>query len=365
VTALAPAGASSPARETRARIRRERPWALIILLAVLATLPFLVTPYYLGVVVLGAIYAIAVLGLYFIMGLTGQLSLAQGAFFGLGAYASAVVSTKLDWPFWPSMGAALVAGVLVGVVLGYPVLRLTGHYLALATIGLAIIATIVFQQWTPVTGGPNGISGIKPPTIGSLVLSQNFYYFYLVWVLLVVLAAIAWVIKRSRVGRAFLAIREDQLAAAATGINTLNFKVLAFTLSTTYGALSGALYAHGLTHYISPDTFVFDLSITMLVMLLLGGQATVPGSILGAVLVTALPEGLRFLGQWYLVVYGVAVVLLVIFLPEGIWGWAQSTADWRRSGRRGDRGPVPMDDRPGDPSPAERGSDPTVEGRPV
>ena len=365
MTALAPAGASSPTRESRARIPRDRPWALIILLAVLATLPFLVTPYYLGVVVLGAIYAIAVLGLYFIMGLTGQLSLAQGAFFGIGAYAAAVVSTKLDWPFWPSMGAALIAGVLVGVVLGYPVLRLTGHYLALATIGLAIIATIVFQQWTPVTGGPNGISGIKPPTIGSLVLSQNFYYVYLVWVFLVVLAVIAWVIKGSRVGRAFLAIREDQLAAAATGINTLNFKVLAFTLSTTYGAISGALYAHGLTHYISPDTFVFDLSVTMLVMLLLGGQATVPGSILGAVLVTALPEGLRFLGQWYLVVYGVAVVLLVIFLPEGIWGWAQSAADWRRSNRRRDRGPVPMNDRPGDPSPAERGSDPTVEGRPV
>jgi branched-chain amino acid transport system permease protein len=338
---------------------------LIVLLAALATLPFLVTPYYLGVVVLGVIYAIAVLGLYFIMGLTGQLSLAQGAFFGLGAYASAVVSTKLNWPFWPSMGAALVAGVLVGVVLGYPVLRLTGHYLALATIGLAIIAVIVFQQWKPVTGGPNGVSGVKPPTIGSLVLSQNFYYFYLVWLFLIVLAAIAWVVKRSRVGRAFLAIREDQLAAAATGINTLNFKVLAFTLSTTYGALSGALYAHGLTHYISPDNFVFDLSVTMLVMLLLGGQATVPGSILGAMVVTALPEGLRFLGQWYLVVYGVAVVLLVIFLPEGIWGWAQAAADRRRPGRRRERAPVPMNDRPGNPSPAERGSDPTVEGRPV
>jgi len=364
VTALASTGASAPPRESRARIPRDRPWALIVLLAILASLPFLVTSFYLGVVVLGAIYAIAVLGLYFIMGLTGQLSLAQGAFFGIGAYASAIVSTKFDWPFWPSMAAAIAAGLVVGVVLGYPVLRLTGHYLALATIGLAIIAVIVFQQWEPVTGGPNGVAGVKPPTIGSFILSQNFYYFYLVWIFLVVLAAIAWITKRSRVGRAFLAIREDQLAAAATGINTLNFKVLAFTLSTVYGAIAGALYAHGLTHYISPDNFVFDLSVSMLVMLLLGGQATVPGAILGAMVVTALPETLRFLDQYYLVVYGVAVVLLVIFLPEGIWGWAQSVADRRRSGRR-DRAPVPMNDRPGGPSPAERGSDRPVEDTPA
>jgi branched-chain amino acid transport system permease protein len=336
----------------------------MVLLAVLLVLPFLVTPFYLGVVVLGAVYAVAVLGLYFVMGLSGQLSLAQGAFFGLGAYASAITSTKMGWSFWPSVAAAVVAGLVVGVVLGYAVLRLTGHYLALATIGLAIIAVIVFQQWVPVTGGPNGVSGIKPPTVGNIVLSQNFYYFYLVWLFLVVLAAVAWVIKRSRVGRAFLAIREDQLAAAATGINVLNFKVLAFTLSTVYGAIGGALYAHGLTHYISPDNFVFDLSVTMLVMLLLGGQATVPGAILGAMVVTALPEGLRFLNQYYLVVYGVAVVLLVIFLPEGIWGWAQSMIARRRSGGE-DQAPVPMNDRPGDPSPVERGSDRHAEGTPA
>lgn len=353
---------TAPPKASLANLPRDRPWALIVLLALLAALPFLVNVFYLGVVVLGAIYAVAVLGLYFVMGLTGQLSLAQGAFFGIGAYASAILSTRFGWAFWPSMGAAAVAGLVVGLVLGYAVLRLTGHYLALATIGLAIIATIVFQQWKPVTGGPNGISGVKPPTIGGFVLTQNFYYFYLVLLFLIVLAAIAWKVKRSRVGRAFLAIREDELAAAATGINTLNFKMLAFTLSTVYGAIGGGLYAHGLTHYISPDNFVFDLSITMLVMLLLGGQATVPGAIMGAVLVTALPEALRFLDNYYLVVYGVAVVLLVIFLPQGLWGWLESMVARRRShGRR--REPVPMNDEPGGPSPAEKGSEQNVEGQ--
>lgn len=325
-----------------------RPYALAILLLVMAAAPFLVNPFYLGVVVLGAVYAIAVLGLYFVMGLTGQLSLAQGAFFGIGAYTAAILSARFGWPFIATMSATVVAGVLVGVVLGYVTLRLTGHYLALATIGLSVIANIVFLQWKPVTNGPDGISGIKPPSIGNFVLSQNFYYYYVVFLVLTVLAAVAWKIKYSRVGRAFLAIREDQLAASATGINVLNFKVLAFTLSTVYGAIAGGLYAHGLTHYISPDNFVFDLSVSMLVMLLLGGQATVPGAIVGAVLVTALPEGLRFLNQYYLAVYGLAVILLVIFLPQGIWGWLDA-----RGARRKARAMVPPQQRPPGYLPAE------------
>lgn len=311
----------------------EGPYALVALLVLMASLPFIVNPFYLGVVVLGAIYAAAVLGLYFVMGLTGQLSLAQGAFFGVGAYTAAILSTRFDWPFVGTMGATIVAGILVGVSLGYATLRLTGHYLALATIGFAVIANIVFLQWKPVTRGPDGIPGTKPPTIGVFILDQNFYYYYVVLAFLVVLALVGWRIKHSRVGLAFLAIREDQLAASASGINILNFKVLAFTLSTVYGAVAGGLYAHGLTHYISPDNFVFELSVTMLVMLLLGGQATVPGAIIGAMLVTALPEALRFLNQYYLAVYGVVVVLLVIFLPQGLWGWLESML-----GRRGFRG---------------------------
>lgn len=310
----------------------DKPYTLMALLVLMACLPFLVNPFYLGVVVLGAIYAIAVLGLYFVVGLSGQLSLAQGAFFGVGAYTAAILSSRFDWPFPATMAATVVAGIVVGVSLGYATLRLTGHYLALATIGFAIIANIVFLQWKPVTNGPDGISGTKPPRIGDFILDQNFYYYYVVLAFLIVLALAGWKVKRSRVGRAFLAIREDQLAASTIGINTLNFKVLAFTLSTVYGSIAGGLYAHGLTHYISPDNFVFDLSVTMLVMLLLGGQATAPGAIIGAMLVTALPETLRFLNQYYLAVYGVAVIVLVIFLPQGLWGWLESAVR-RRSSR--------------------------------
>lgn len=334
----------------------ERPWLLLAILAFIATLPWLVNPFYLGVVVLGAIYAVAVLGLHFLMGLSGQLSLAQGAFFGVGAYTAAILSTRFELPFLVTMSATVVAGIVVGLSLGYLTLRLVGHYLALATIGFAVIAHIVFLQWRPVTNGPDGISGVRAPTIGPMVFDQNFYYFYIVWAFLVVLGLIAWKVKRSRVGRAWLAIREDELAAASTGINVLNFKVLAFTLSTVYGGIAGGLYAHGLTHYISPDNFVFELSVTMLVMLLLGGQASAIGAIIGAMLVTALPEGLRFLDQYYLVVYGALVILLVIYLPQGLWGLVEGRLAKRKAGRRA---PVPMnDDKAGSGDPLPAGSEP-------
>jgi ABC-type branched-subunit amino acid transport system permease subunit len=339
-----PSGATSGALTPVSRLI-ERPHALIALFVLLACLPFIVNPFYLGVVVLGAIYAVAVLGLYFVMGLTGQLSLAQGAFFGVGAYTAAILSSRYGWSFIATMGATVVVGALVGLALGYTTLRLTGHYLALATIGFAVIANVVFLHWKPVTNGADGISGIKPPRIGGFILDQNFYYYDVVLAVLIVLALVGWRLKQSRVGLAFLAIREDQLAASAAGINILNFKVLAFTLSTVYGAVAGGLYAHGLTHYISPDNFAFELSVTMLVMLLLGGQATVPGAIVGAMLVTALPEALRFLDQYYLAVYGVAVVLLVIFLPQGLWGWLESVIRRRSRATPTRPGPVSQSER--------------------
>jgi branched-chain amino acid transport system permease protein len=302
------------------------PVGLLVLAA-----PLLADTYYLSVLLQGAIYAIPVLGLYFITGLTGQLSLAEGAFFAMGAYTAGILSTRFGLPFPLTIVAAIAVGVVAGLVLGIPTLKLTGHYLALATIGFTIIVMIVLTEWTPVTGGADGIGGIAAPTVGPYVLEQDFYYFYLVLLFLAPLSYVAWKVKRSRVGRAMLAIREDEISAAASGIAVMRYKVLAFTLSTTFGTIGGALYAHGMTHYISPDFFNFELSVTMLVMLLIGGQFSVPGAILGAVAVSALPELLRFLDTWYLVVYGAAVVLLVRYMPDGLWGRLQWLIERRRS----------------------------------
>ena len=350
-------GSTAATSRSPASAARERPWAVLAVLAVMASLPFIVNPFYLGVVVLGAIYAVAVLGLHFLMGLSGQPSLAQGAFFGVGAYTAAILSTRFDVPMYATLAATVVAGVLLGLSLGYATLRLTGHYLALATIGFAVIAHIVFLQWRPVTNGADGIAGTASPTIGGIVFDQDFYYFYIVWAVLAVLALIGWRIKRSRVGRAFLAIREDELAAAANGIDVLQFKVLAFTLSTVYAGIAGGLYAHGLTRYISPDNFVFDLSVTMLVMLLLGGQASVPGAIIGAMLVTALPEGLRFLDRYYLVVYGALVILLVIYLPQGLWGVAEGRFSRRARARARAQAGSAMSDQEPEPGTAAAGTE--------
>jgi branched-chain amino acid transport system permease protein len=302
----------------------------LVAVAAALAIPFLASSYYLSIVLLGAIYALPVLGLYFITGLAGQLSLAEGAFFGIGAYTAAILSIRFGVPFPLTVAAAALAGVAVGLILGIPTLKLTGHYLALATIGFAVIVQIVLTEWTRVTGGADGIGGIAPASVGPFELSHDFYYYYIVLAFLAPMAYVGWRVKRSRIGRAFLAIREDELAASATGIDIMRYKILAFTLSTTFGAVGGALYAHGLTRYISPDYFNFELSVAMLTMLLLGGQTAVPGAILGAVLVSALPETLRFIDRWYLAVYGAVVVLLVGFMPDGLWGRVESLVALRR-----------------------------------
>jgi ABC-type branched-subunit amino acid transport system permease subunit len=319
---------------TAQRATSRRIATLVAAVLVLAV-PFLADTYYLSVILQGAIYAIPVIGLYFITGLTGQLSLAEGAFFGIGAYVAGILSVRFGLPFPVTVTAAVLTGVLAGLVLGIPTLKLTGHYLALATIGFTIIVQIVLTEWAPVTGGADGIGGIAAPVIGPFVISHDFFYYYVVLLFLVPLACVAWLVKRSRVGRAFLAIREDEISAAANGIPVMRYKVLAFTLSTTFGTIGGALYAHGLTHYISPDFFNFELSVTMLVMLLLGGQFSAQGAILGAVLVSALPELLRFLDRWYLVVYGAAVVVLVRYMPEGLWGRLESMLSWQSRNKTG------------------------------
>jgi branched-chain amino acid transport system permease protein len=323
-------GTARPAGRRRGSPLRTGIAAVAAAVLVLAV-PLLADTYYLSVLLQGAIYAIPVLGLYFITGLTGQLSLAEGAFFAIGAYVAGILSTRFGVPFPLTVLAAILVGILAGLVLGLPTLKLTGHYLALATIGFTIIIQIVLTEWAPVTRGADGIGGIAPPVIGPYVIEHDFFYFYLVLLFLVPLALIAWKVKRSRIGRALLAIREDELSAAASGIAVMRYKLLAFTLSTTFGAIGGSLYAHGMTHYISPDFFNFDLSVTMLVMLLLGGQFSVPGAIIGAVGVSALPELLRFLDRWYLVVYGAAVVLLVRYMPDGLWGRLQALRNRRRA----------------------------------
>jgi branched-chain amino acid transport system permease protein len=300
------------------------------LLIALLCLPLVVhSDYVLNVADIAGIYAIAVLGLGILLGFAGQLSLAQAAFFGIGAYASGYLTVHWGWPVLPSMAVATVFSGLIGLGLGWPCLRLSGHYLALATIGFGIITQLVLINWTSVTNGSDGMTGIPPPQIGPLTLSTYGQYYYLVLASLAVCTYVAWRIKSTRPGRALQAIRENELAASATGIDPTHYKIVAFVLAGAYAGLAGALLAHSIK-FLSPDSYSFDQSVIFLVMLIVGGSGSIGGAIFGAVLLTFLPEVLRPLKSSYIMVYGAAVIAMVIFMPRGLAGLFDAATQRRR-----------------------------------
>jgi branched-chain amino acid transport system permease protein len=297
--------------------------ALVAVLA-LATLglPAVLPPYELRVMVLALISALSVIGLCIAFGWCGLIQLGQAAFVGVGAYSSAILTRQLGMPFAAAVLAAMLVSGALSVLIGMPMLRLRGHYLALATVGLNATAIIVISNAGDLTGGYDGYSGIPPASLFGHGFTSDRQYFYLVWVILAVVA-----LGCSRIGRALIAIRDDELAASTAGVPVVRLKVLAYGLCGMCGGISGSLYAH-YSQYISPGDFDLVHSVTYLVMLIVGGEISVLGAILGAVLLSFLPEWLRFLGDSYLAVFGVGVLLVLVLMPEGIVGLA------RQLGRR-------------------------------
>jgi ABC-type branched-subunit amino acid transport system ATPase component/ABC-type branched-subunit amino acid transport system permease subunit len=292
-----------------------------ILVAIVLLLPrFVTSSYWLNLINLAMSFSIACLGLNIVLGYTGQLSLAQAAFWGVGAYTSAILTTQLGLPVWAGVFAAFFVAALCGVLLGIPTLKLSGHYLAMATIGFGIIVQLILVNEIWLTNGSDGITTIPSPWIGSLELKDPGTFFYVAAVSLILLTWGAIRLKNSRVGRAFMAIRENEMAAGATGVDTTYYKVMAFALSAGYAGVGGWLFAHGGSHYISPDTFSFEQSVILLVMTVLGGNGSAIGSIVGGTLLTLLPEVLRFLKDSYMMVYAAGIVLIMIFMPRGIAG---------------------------------------------
>lgn len=273
---------------------------------------FLFNDYNARIIINIGIYIIMALGLNLITGVTGQLSLGHAAFMSIGAYTSSLLSMKLGLPF----GVALLGGSLTaaffGVLLGFPTLRLTGDYLAMATLGFAEIVRVILTN-LEVTGGALGLSPIPYKTTMPLVLIS---------VILIVFAMAR--IERSRFGRALLAIREDEIAAETMGINTFRYKIVAFALGSFCAGLGGSLYAHFIT-YINPVDFGFNKSIEILNMVVLGGMGSIPGTILGSVVLTIAPEFLRFVEQYRMLFYGALLVIMMIFRPNGLLGGVNFT----------------------------------------
>jgi len=266
------------------------------------------------------VYAVLALGLNFTVGWTGQVSLGHAGFWGIGAYTTAILTAKLAaWSPWGAMALGATLAGLTGVLLGLPTLRLKGHYLALATIGFGEVVQLVFNNWRPVTGGADGVSGIPVLAIGPFAFDTERRMFYLLLVAVALLTVGAARIRDSGFGRAFMAVRDNEMAADVAGVPTTSVKTLAFALGAAYAGLAGALYAH-LLRYVSPDVFGFEQSLLILSMLVIGGLGSLAGALVGALVGVALPELLRIFGVYYMAVYALLVILVIVFMPTGLVG---------------------------------------------
>ena len=297
--------------------------------AVLLVLPWATdSRYVLFICNLAMVYAILALGLNLLMGYAGQISVGHAAFFGIGAYTSAILCVDHGWSFWGALPAAVLVSSAFGLVLGFPTLRVRGHYLILATLGFGEIVRLVLQNWQEVTKGPTGIVGIPPIQIAGVPFATEQRFYYVALAFLVLALFVTYRVVRARSGRELITVRDNELAAELMGVHTVRVKLFAFTVSAAFAGVAGALYAH-MGGFISPDVFTFEVSVTVLVMVMLGGAGTIFGPVLGAVVLTALPELLREFKELYLVFYGIGILLLAIFLPRGIAGLLV-----RRSGAR-------------------------------
>lgn len=292
----------------------------VLLMALLTLVPFVYkTDYYISLMIQVGIYVIMVLGLNIILGLAGQMSLAMAAFWGIGAYTSALLTTGLHINFWLAFPLSGLMAAVFGVLLGIPSLKVKGHYLAMVTIGFGEITRLVLMNYASLTGGPNGISNIPNVAIGGLVLSTPSKYYYLVLAVVFLAVLFFFRLRKSKVGRAFIAIRDNETIAKTMGINTTFYKVLAFCMSAFWAGIAGSLYAHFFS-YINPSTFIFGESVKMLCMLFIGGSGTLAGPIVGSLLLVMLPEWVRFMKDFYMTFYGAGVALMMIFMPTGIVG---------------------------------------------
>jgi branched-chain amino acid transport system permease protein len=324
--AKAPAGRTvadppkiAAAFEIPAAFKRFRRWRVLLWvtgLAILLILPFLLAPYHLHILDLALIQVIAALGLQVIVGYTGQLSFAQAAFYGVGAYASALLALRLGLPFWLTLPLAGLAAGIAGLVMA-PILRLEALWLGMATLALGEIAHTLMLNLEGLTGGAFGLMNIPPPKIGPLQLNTDTSYYYLICAILIVGYWLLTRFTRGRFGRALIAVRENELAAAHSGVNVFGYKSLAFLIGCAWAGLAGALYAHW-THYIQPDAFATPVSFGMLTAVVIGGLGTIPGAVLGGLVVALTPELLRVLNQYRIVFYGGSLILFTVFLPGGL-----------------------------------------------
>jgi len=307
-----------------------RGWMVAFAAAALV-FPFVAGDYLLYLANLMGVLALAALGLNVLIGFTGQISLGHAAFMGVGGYATAILATRLDLPFWISIPAGGVAACAAGMVVGVPSLRIKGLYLAIATLAAQVIFEWVFTNWDSVTGGIRGIN-VAPARLLGVTLGDDLRIYFLVMTVVAVHFLLAANLRRSRWGRAFVAVRDRDIAAEIVGVNIFRTKILAFMVSSYYAGISGGLLAY-FSKVVTPENFPLSLSIQFLAIVVVGGLGSIPGTVMGTVFMTMVPELLK-LGtglaravwpnaQNYLfplrdVVFGALIVVFLIFEPHGL-----------------------------------------------
>ncbi|WP_118138293.1 branched-chain amino acid ABC transporter permease [Oceanicella sp. SM1341] len=296
----------------------------LIIAAVFIAAPFLTGGYELQVLMVALLYVTLTTGLNLVSGYAGQFSFAQGAFYGIGGYTTAIMGRDLGTGFWINLPAGIVVTGLFGLLLGIPALRLKGHFLAIVTIAFQTIVYLGLIQWSGFTGGQNGI--LVPP-IGEVSLfgatlvdiTGLTAHYWLTLVFAVVAVWIAWRLVHSRLGREWVAVKDDETLAGAVGLDTTRAKLTAFVASAAFAGAAGVLNAH-VMRGVTPDDFTIWISCTIVAMMVVGGRGTFLGPIIGAILLTILPELTGSFAQYKLFLFGVLLVVIIIALPEGLVG---------------------------------------------
>jgi branched-chain amino acid transport system permease protein len=306
----------------------------LVVLAVLAwLLPYQLNIYWISVADTALLFALLAIGMGLVMGIAGQVNLAQIAFFGAGAYATAIFTTHDGYGFWTAAVLAMLATVVMGVVVGTPALRIQSHYLGIVTLGLAV----AFVDWitnAPVTGGDSGIAGIPTPPLFGIDLTSDYLYYYLELIVLAVGLGFGLFIVHTPLGRRMRAMRDDPLAAGAAGVEIRRLRMIAFVLASVYGGAAGVLYA-GLIHYIAPETFSLADMFLLLAMVIIGGRQSLAGCVIGAIALTIVQQELINLAAYAQLGYGLVVVAVVVFAPTGLAGLPARAAGFYRRRRGG------------------------------
>ncbi|HGJ66680.1 TPA: branched-chain amino acid ABC transporter permease [bacterium] len=303
------------------RYTKNSPIAILVLFLLL--FPFIASgnKYQIGVMTTVGINALMVIGLNLLMGSAGQVSLGHAGFFGIGAYCSGLLNVRLGYSPWVSAIIAIIFTAIIAYVIGVPSLKLKGHYLAMATLGFGEIVYVILSKLDWLTDDTSGLLGIMPFSLGFIDLDENtkIGQYIFVWIIVLAIMILSINITRSRVGRAFRAIHGSEIAASAMGVNIAKYKVQVFVLSAIYAAIAGSLYAH-FHGFVGYTTFHLETSITLVTMVVIGGSGNIWGAILGAILLTWLPEWLIIVKKYDIVVYGLLLMLVMIFMPDGLIG---------------------------------------------